>query len=124
MLKSTLFLIIPFLALNFFDTDQKIEWQVPTTHDFGSIKKDIPVEHIFTFKNISGTPLTVDNVRTSCGCTAPEWDETEVILPDSTGTVKLIFNARASGYFYKMAKVFFNGQKKGEKLYIEGDVIP
>lgn len=124
MLKITLILIIPLLAFTFPDSKQKIEWQTPTTHDFGTLKKGNPVEHIFTFKNISDAPITVDNVRTSCGCTAPEWDETEIIMPDSVGTVKLIFDARAAGYFYKMAKVYFNGQKKGEKLFIEGDVVP
>lgn len=102
----------------------RVEWLNETSHDFGTIKQNQPVSHIFKFKNISDTPLTIDNVRTTCGCTAPEWDESEVILPDSTGKITLAFDAKAPGYFYKMAKVWINGQKRGEKLFIEGEVIP
>jgi len=101
----------------------RVEWLTPTSHDFGNIPRDVPVECVFVYKNISSEPLTVDNVRTSCGCTAPEWDTGEVIMPDSTGQIRLVFDAHMPGYFYKLAKVYFSGQRKGEKLIIEGEVV-
>ena len=126
MSKTILILIFPLIFASFklFDAPSSIEWQTETTHDFGNVKKGEPAEFSFIFKNVSETPMTVDNVRVSCGCTAPEWDETEVILPDSTGSIKLVFTSKTGGYFYKMAKVYFSGQRKAEKLFIEGDVVP
>lgn len=126
MSKTILILIFPLFFISFqtFEAPSKIEWLTETTHDFGEVKKGEPVEFDFVFKNVSETPLTVDNVRVSCGCTAPEWDETEVILPDSTGFVKLVFTSKTGGYFYKPTKVYFSNQRKPEKLFIEGDVVP
>ncbi|MFT4762231.1 MAG: hypothetical protein ACI9XO_004990 [Paraglaciecola sp.] len=100
----------------------KVEWLTDTKHDFGVLMHKQPGVHYFSYKNISGEPLTVDNIRTTCGCTSPEWEDI-VIMPDSTGIIKIEYDAQKLGYFQKFAKVFFHGQKKSEKLVIEGEVI-
>ncbi len=123
-MKRTIVLLVVCTTLSFSLTKSKVQWLTPTSHDFGTISQGEPVEHLFKFKNISDISLTIDNVRTTCGCTAPDWNETEVIMPDSTGTIILEFDAKATGYFYKMAKVWLNGQNKAEKLFIEGEVLP
>lgn len=97
----------------------QVEWLAETTHDFGDIPHQKQARHIFTFRNISGEPLTIDNVRPSCGCTVPGWDNAAV-PPDSIGTVSVEYDARDLGYFYKKIKVYFNGQRRAEVLYIEG----
>ncbi|KAA3624182.1 MAG: DUF1573 domain-containing protein [Bacteroidetes bacterium] len=98
-----------------------VEWLTPITHDFGDIQKEVPVFHEFKFKNIGSDPMLISNVRPACGCTATEWAETP-ILPDSTSTISIEFDARDEGYFKKLIKVYFQGQRKGYKLYIEGYV--
>jgi len=100
---------------------QVVEWVSATTHDFGDLKQNKPVTHEFRFKNNGETPLTIDNVRSTCGCTAADWAE-EVVPPGEEGVIKIEFDAKKSGYFYKKITVFFSGQKKGTKLYIEGYV--
>ncbi|MCF8243679.1 MAG: DUF1573 domain-containing protein [Saprospiraceae bacterium] len=102
-------------------TEPTFEWVTPTTHDFGDLELSVPAPHEFKFKNTGDAPLIIDNVRSICGCTATEWTETPV-LPNEEGIIKVEFDARKAGYFYKKVTVYFNGQKKGEKLYVEGFV--
>ena len=83
---------------------------------------DKPSTHTFVFKNISGQPIKVDNIRSTCGCTSPIWNE-DVVLPDSLGTIILEYDAHKIGYFRKVARVYFSGQKKPERLVLEGEVV-
>ena len=96
-------------------------WLTPTTHDFGDLNLNVPAPHEFKFKNVGDAPLQIDNVRSICGCTATEWSESPV-LPGKEGFVKVEFDSRKTGYFYKKVTVFFSHQHKGEKLYVEGFV--
>lgn len=97
-------------------------WLDATTHDFGEIQKDKPSKFQFRFINVSDTPITIDNVRTSCGCTAPNWTEIP-IEPNDTSFIEIKYDAKKTGYFKKKISVYFSGQKKAEKLYIEGEVV-
>ncbi|MCB0580162.1 MAG: DUF1573 domain-containing protein [Phaeodactylibacter sp.] len=99
--------------------EPKVEWLSETTFDFGNIPHHKPAKHDFRFRNISGEPIVIDNVRPSCGCTVPDWDAAAV-PPDSIGLVSIEYDARDLGYFYKKVKVYFNGQRRAEVLYIEG----
>src|SRR6476619_7495790 len=49
-----------------------------TEYDFGKIPQGKPVTHIFMLTNTGGTPLKLDNVQASCGCTTPEWSKDEI----------------------------------------------
>ncbi|MCB0652838.1 MAG: DUF1573 domain-containing protein [Saprospiraceae bacterium] len=98
-----------------------VEWLTPMSHDFGDIKQGKSAFYEFKFRNTGNAPITLSNVRPSCGCTAPDWEETP-ILPDSISNIAIEFDARESGYFKKSIKVYFQEQRKGYKLYIEGVV--
>ena len=99
--------------------DSKVEWLTENTHDFGDIPQKKPARYDFQFRNISGEPLIIDNVRTSCGCTVADW-EAAAVPPDSLGAISIEYDARDLGYFYKKVKVYFHGQRKAEVLYVEG----
>lgn len=101
---------------------QIVAWQVERDFDFGILSQGQPEEVEFTFKNISTDTLLIDNVRSTCGCTAPYWDLTP-ILPDSTSKITIKYDSYKEGYFYKKIKVFFNAQQKAERLSIAGEVI-
>lgn len=96
-----------------------VEWQSATTHDFGDLEQGTPVTYVFSFRNLSKDSLYIDNVRTACGCTSPEWEDV-LVAPDSLGHISIEYDADDSGYFYKWIKVYFNGYRKAEKLFIEG----
>jgi hypothetical protein len=110
-----------FLVLNSIVSPSKIEWTTPTTHDFGLIGTGIEVKHVFTFRNISNAPLSIDNVRTDCSCTASDWD-TEPIAPNAIGKITVEYDAKKKGYFKKRLTVWLKGQKQAEKLMIQGEV--
>ncbi|MDZ7878134.1 MAG: DUF1573 domain-containing protein [Saprospiraceae bacterium] len=109
------------LTLNVLTTPSKIEWTTPTSHDFGLIRRGISVKHIFTFRNLSNAPLTIDNVRTDCSCTASDWN-IEPIAPDAIGKITVEYDAQKQGYFKKRLTVWLHGQKQAEKLQIVGEV--
>ncbi len=111
------FVFSSFLLFN----ESKVEWLSPLTHDFGDIPQGKPVKVDFRFKNISDEVLTIDNVRTACTCTATDWSD-EVIEPGKNGSLEIEYDALKPGYFQKKITVYFSGQRKAEKLYIEGFV--
>ena len=112
-----------FCLLSTFCPAQKtvVEWLTPVHYDFGDIKQGNPVTFEFKYKNSTQEAFIIDNVRTSCGCTAPEWSD----LPTESGdsqVLKVVYDAKKAGYFYKKIKVFFSTQRKAELLTIEGYV--
>lgn len=119
-LLISLLLLLP-LVIPPTPQDPVVEWTMDTTYDFGLLNQGNPATIVFPFKNISDTPITIDNVRVSCGCTAPTWDFAP-IEPDSTGILTIEYDSMKYGYFYKKIKVFFSNQRKPEILWIEGEV--
>ncbi len=97
------------------------EW-VSTTHDFGTIKKDVPVEHEFEFTNTGSEPLLISSVKASCGCTVTDYT-TEQIPAGGKGTVKAKYNAAKVGVFTKSVTVTANTESGSVQLYIKGEVI-
>ena len=95
------------------------KWDTPTEHDFGDIQQHRPVSAEFVIHNTSEEPFLIDNVRTACGCTAPDWTY-EPIDPGSYSTIKVTFDAKKIGYFKKKVKVYLSCQRKAEVLTIEG----
>lgn len=111
------FLLLPFVP----QSNRVVEWMTETEHDFGDLLYQQEQSFDFTFKNTSDQAIVIDNVRPQCGCTAPDWKNTP-IEPDSTGIIRITYDAGKEGYFRKKIKVFFSGQRKAEKLYVEGYV--
>jgi len=95
------------------------------THDFGKIKEeDGPVSYDFVFTNTGSQPLIIQNVRTSCGCTSPEWTK-DPVLPGKKGFVRATYNpAGRPGPFNKSITVISNAENSSVTLFIKGDVIP
>ncbi len=98
----------------------KLAWLTEQDHDFGAIKQGRPVKFVFQFKNTGDTPLTLETVRTTCGCTAAQWTETP-IAPGATGDIIIEYDAYQSGSFRKKIRVFFEERKKAEILWIQGE---
>jgi Protein of unknown function (DUF1573) len=98
-----------------------VAWLTPREHDFGTIRHEHPVEYIFKFKNIAAEAITIEAVRTTCGCTAASWTES-AIAPGATGEVRIEYDAYQRGDFSKKIKVFFDKQRKADVLKISGSV--
>ena len=96
-----------------------------TNHDYGVIKEvDGPAEYQFNFTNVTQTPITITNVRASCGCTTPGWTR-EPVLPGENGFIKAVYNPRnRPGPFHKTLTVTTNGKESTIILRIQGKVEP
>ena len=112
-----LIFLMPFLGT----LPNSFVWTTPTEHDFGEIRRGSEASFTFTFKNISDKPIVIDNVRTDCSCTASDWN-TAPILPNETGKITVSYDSKQTGYFHKKLTVWIRGQRKPEKLTIEGEV--
>ncbi|MGE4544537.1 MAG: DUF1573 domain-containing protein [Pedobacter sp.] len=102
----------------------QIVTETPAFH-FGTIAEGDKVEHIFTFTNQGDTPLIIDRVRSTCGCTGTLLSQKEV-LPRQSGEVKIIFNSSGMrGPVVKWIYIYSNDPVNPKsKLQINGIVKP
>jgi len=89
-------------------------------HDFGKIPQNKPVYHYFEVVNTGTTPLKLDNVTASCGCTTPEWSR-DPIPAGGSQKIKVGYNAAAEGYFEKYITITYNGTAT-KQVKIKGTV--
>jgi hypothetical protein len=90
------------------------------SHNFGKIPQGRPATCTFEIVNTGTTPLKLDNVRASCGCTTPEWSKAP-IAPGATAEIKVGYNAYAEGTFTKTVTIIYNTNQT-KLLTISGEV--
>ncbi|MBW6537079.1 MAG: DUF1573 domain-containing protein [Mariniphaga sp.] len=90
-------------------------------YDFGTISLKEEVYYGFEFSNPGKTPLVISNVKTSCGCTIPEWPQ-KPVKPGTKGEIKVAYDAAFPGVFHKTITVYFNGKDSPVQLSIKGQV--
>ena len=90
-------------------------------YDFGTIPLKEEVRYGFEFSNPGKTPLVISNVKTSCGCTIPEWPR-KPVKPGAKGEIKVAYDAASPGVFHKTITVYFNGKGSPVLLSIKGQV--
>ena len=61
-------------------------------HDFGTVTQGEKVDHLFTVRNRGDQPLTINQIRSSCGCTAATLSA-KTISPGKSGEVKVTFDS-------------------------------
>jgi hypothetical protein len=93
-----------------------------TVHDYGTIVQGSDGSYEFKFTNEGKTPLIMNNVRSSCGCTVPSWTR-EPIQPGSGGSIKVVYNTASIGAFNKSVTVNSNAKNSEVVLMIKGNVV-
>lgn len=94
-----------------------------TSYDFGDITQGDKVEHIFEFENTGNEPLILSDVRTTCGCTAPEWPR-EPVVPGEKSKIKIIFNSSGKmGMQNKVITVMSNAVNSPARVKIVTNVM-
>ena len=93
-------------------------------YDFGTIKENGgKVSTVFTFTNLSNSPLVISKVEASCGCTTPEWTK-EPVAPGAQGYIKAIYDPANRIYsFNRSLTVYSNGNPAKVTLTIQGTAI-
>jgi hypothetical protein len=90
-------------------------------HDYGTIAKGSDGTCEFKFTNVGKTPLLLQNVSASCGCTVPEWTR-EPVQPGKSGSVKVRYNTAIVSGFTKTVTVVSNAKNSPVILTIKGVV--
>ncbi|MCS6790697.1 MAG: DUF1573 domain-containing protein [Bacteroidia bacterium] len=101
-----------------------------TEHNFGKIKEeDRTASTRFTFKNISKEPVRIIDVKTSCGCTTPNWSK-EPIPAGKEGFIEAQYSTWGRpGEFIKSLTVQVRSEKDTTRietytLTLKGEVLP
>lgn len=91
--------------------------------DFGSdIIDGEKKTHTFEFTNTGNSPLIIEKVKASCGCTTPNWPKTP-IAPGEVGEITATYNSKGRpGKFNKVIRITSNAATPTKVLYIKGEV--
>jgi hypothetical protein len=92
------------------------------TYDFGKIKQNVPVNHDFTFTNISSGPIVIESALASCGCTTPVKPE-GAVPKGKDSKINAGFNAANPGPFNKTITIKVAGVADPVQLRITGTVL-
>ncbi len=93
-------------------------------HDFKTFKEeDGKTSYSFEFINTGKQPVIINNVRSSCGCTSPEWSK-QPVAPGQMGFVKATFDPKnRPGPFSKTVTITANTNPAITILRIKGNVV-
>tara|TARA_B100000900_G_C20502496_1_gene684381 strand:+ start:733 stop:1137 length:405 start_codon:yes stop_codon:yes gene_type:complete len=93
-------------------------------YEFGDIIQGDVIEHIFQFKNSGNAPLILQDVKTTCGCTVPEWPRTP-LPPGETAELRVKFNSAGKvGIQNKVITVISNATNQTSRVMIVTNVNP
>ena len=90
-------------------------------YDFGKISYKKEAICTFEFSNSKNSSLIIYDVKTSCGCTVPEWTKDPIRI-GKKGELKIKYDAAYPGMFHKTIEVFYNGPDSPAILEIKGEV--
>ena len=91
--------------------------------DYGTITKGADGNHTFTFTNTGNSPLIIESVKSSCGCTVPKKPEAS-IAPGASGSIQVRYDTQRLGVFRKTITVTTNaGTNSVVALKIKGTVV-
>ncbi|MFN3916745.1 MAG: DUF1573 domain-containing protein [Flavobacteriales bacterium] len=94
-----------------------------TTFNFGDIAEGQTIQHAFKFKNTGKSPLLLNSVKPSCGCTVmKDWPKNPIKSGESA-QINIEFTANASGQTRKTITILANTRPSTLKLYLEGNVV-
>ncbi len=126
MKRISIVFLLSFVMSGFLFAQSKPEVKFnKNVHDYGSVKEEVEVAlSEFEFTNTGKTPVVIQRVITSCGCTTPSYTR-EPVLPGKKGKVKVAYNTiHRPGTFRKNVRVYTNVPDTVYTLTIKGNVIP
>lgn len=120
----TLLLTLIFSGAMFAQDKSRVEFD-KTVYDYGDVKEEVEIAMSeFEFTNSGKTPVVIQRVTASCGCTAPTYTR-EPVLPGKKGSIKVAYHTLyRPGNFRKNVRVYTNVPDTVYTLTIKGNVIP
>ena len=90
--------------------------------DIGRTGYEVPVTATFELKNKGLRKLIINDVRPDCNCTKVEFPKGEIGAGDKF-TIKMTYDSRMLGHFYKQAAIFSNAAKEPFYITMKGVVL-
>ncbi len=92
-------------------------------HDFGKLIAGEKAVYTFRFRNTGKSDLVISQVKSSCGCTVPQFTR-DPVEPGGEGQIKVTFDSSGrSGIQNKAVTVVHNGQPNSTIVRIKAQVI-
>ena len=113
-LGTLLLLLCATLSIN----SQEFKFEQETI-DYGKIIKGSEGERTFVFTNIGDTPLIIQSIKSSCGCTVPKKPEAP-IMPGEKGEIKVSYDTKRIGGFSKQITILSNAITARKIVKIKG----
>ncbi len=96
----------------------------PNAWDFGIVKQGAILKHGFILKNEANDILEINNIHTSCGCTASESNK-KSLMPQESTTIDVSFNSK--GYLGPVTQFVYVNTDNADlsiiKLTIKAQVV-
>ena len=122
-MKNLLFLMIMVAGFStaIAQTAPKFEFKTEVI-DYGDIQKGSDGLRVFEFTNVGETPLVIENVYSSCGCTVPTWTKTPV-APGKTGEIQVKYDTSRPGPIRRTITIYSNADEPTKAIKIKGKVL-
>lgn len=92
------------------------------TYDFGVVSEGDKVKHEYVFTNTGTTPLIINSVRASCGCTTPNYPK-EPIKPGEQSKIEVVFDtSNQPGMQHKVITMLANTEDSQTIFHLKGEV--
>lgn len=102
----------------FFNNPTTIEF-MQNEYDFDTIPVDKKITREVKFINTGKNPYFITDIKVSCGCTIPSYDN-RPIAPGDTGAVKIEYNsAKKSGFNMNKLSVYGNTEPQEKAIYFK-----
>lgn len=92
-------------------------------YDFGTFKKTDRPTVVAVFTNEGDKPLSINQVLTSCGCTAAQFTK-DPVSPGEKGKITLVFDGKKGGFtnqeFKKKVTVISTASNKYVTFVVKG----
>lgn len=93
------------------------------SYDFGDVLQGKTTEAVFTLTNRGKTPLVIEDIEVSCGCTLVEWTK-DPILPEFSSQIIVKYNTNIIGTIKRSIVVNTNDNKRERiLLMLTGNVV-
>ena len=120
MVKTALpFCLLTFLPFNVYAQQLSVKNEVI---DCGNVIYEQPVTAKFEMQNMSSNPISIKDVKTSCGCTTVEYPKGQ-IAPGESFVVNATYDSHQMGHFFKDIALYSDASQQPFYLQIRGVVV-
>ena len=120
MVKTALpFCLLTLLPFNVYAQQLSVKNEVI---DCGNVIYEQPVTAKFEMQNMSSNPISIKDVKTSCGCTTVEYPKGQ-IDPGESFVVNATYDSRQMGHFFKDIALYSDASQQPFYLQIRGVVV-